>query len=159
MKVLITDSGIRNPYVHSLINAYQRTGCEVVAGVADFYLSNFRADLLHVQWPESLCHQDWSVLGRPEEVIPERIRGFIGSGAKIAFTVHNLHPHQPRNDVPYRDIYNSIIELSDVIVHHGRASIGLMAAEYPVLSRRKGTNNLSMSRFRMQSSGNSPETG
>jgi glycosyltransferase involved in cell wall biosynthesis len=132
MRILITDQDIQNTYIYSLIEAYKRRGCEVISGPVDFYTTNYCPDLLHIQWPEGLYRDDYSLFGPPDEVIPSRIGFFKDNGAKVVFTVHNIRPHERANLSMARNVYASVIELSDIIVHHGYASIKLFTSEYPM---------------------------
>ena len=54
MKILIPETPQSNSYVTSLIQAYQKAGCTVICGEANFYFTDFVPDVLHIQWPESL---------------------------------------------------------------------------------------------------------
>jgi glycosyltransferase involved in cell wall biosynthesis len=136
MRVLISDQDIQNTYIYSLIEAYKRAGCEVISGPVDFYTTNYCPDLLHIQWPEGLYGNDYSVLGPPDKAIPSRIGFFKDHGAKVIFTVHNIRPHERANFSFAKSVYTSIIKLSDIIVHHGYASIKLFTNEYPMSAEK-----------------------
>ncbi len=137
-KVLITENNFQNAYIPSLIEAYKRAKCEVVAGGAiSFYLSNFKPDILHIHWPETLYKKDVSLFGNPEEIISKQIRWYKKNGTKIVFTVHNIKPHDSTDKERDYFVYNSIIKESDVIVHHGKASIALLSKEYPEVLTKK----------------------
>lgn len=140
MKILITEHDIANPYVYSLINAYQRAGCQVVTGSLNFHLSNEVPDLLHIQWPESLYRwQDFSVLGPMAKKISARLQWYRERGAIIASTIHNLAPHELLEGSIDKHIYTTIIRESDLLIHHGSASVALLQKHYP---EAKGKKNL-----------------
>jgi len=136
MKILITIDEILNEYIPCLIKAYRENGNEVVTGSFNFYQSNYQPDVLHIHWPELLYRRHRLVFDRPEQVITERIRWYKSQGAKIVFTFHDIRPHEVNKEEQELQIYNSIITLSDIIVHHGQSSVKLAVAEYPVVGSK-----------------------
>jgi hypothetical protein len=138
MKILIPCDDTKNAYIPSLVNAYQSKGCEVVVGVANFFQSNYCPDIVHIQWPESLyLFDDLSLYGDPLTIIPERIMHYKANRAVVIWTVHNINPHYSKNEKIDRLIYEKIIDMSDIIVHHGKISIELMKKNYEKIKTQK----------------------
>jgi len=135
MKVLIACDDVRNAYIPSLMDAYQGRNCEVVIGVPNLFKSAYCPDILHLQWPERLCIRgNSSILGDPLRSIRERVEHFKRHGAVVVWTVHNMKAHDSDLEESDREVYNIVVEAADVIVHHGQASVDIMAAEYPVVA-------------------------
>lgn len=131
MKILIPHNNIINGYIPSLIKGYQNARCEVVVGKVNFYLSNYKPDILHIHWPESLYDKDCVPFDKPNDVIAKRIKWYKEQGVRIFLTIHNLRPHDEIKRKTRRNIYESVLEHTDIIIHHGHASIRLMKKEYP----------------------------
>jgi beta-1,4-mannosyltransferase len=130
--VLIPHSPSANFYVLELGRAYQALGCTVVYGHENLIQNNFVPDLVHLQWPEE--HYRWINSGS----ITDRISGFIyglsvlkNKGAKIAWTIHNLEPHDFLDSDVDLQVYEKITEISDLLVHHCHQSIELFNKKYP----------------------------
>lgn len=138
-KVLIAANNVRNAYIPSLAEAYKRAGCEVVVGVENLYISKFYPDILHLHWPEYLYRPDHSLFGEPMDATQRIIRQYKDYGAKVVYTIHNISPHESFDESLENDIYQFIYEMSDVIVHHGKKSIDLMSAKFPMVT---GKNNI-----------------
>jgi len=136
MKILITHDDVVNGYIPSLVKGYQNAQCEVVVGKVNFYLSNYKPDILHIHWPENLYDKNCVPFEKPDNVIKKRIKWYKEQGAKILLTVHNLQPHDKIKRKTRRNIYESVLEHSDIIIHHGRASIRLMKEEYPKIEKK-----------------------
>ena len=122
-----------NIYIRELGRAYQRTGCELIYGVDNFYETTVDADIVHLNWPEAFYR--WHGMGSAEK----RAERFIGAidkyknkGAKIVWTVHNLTPHDHVKSGLDYDVYQSVIERADIIAHHCEKSIDLLKAHYKV---------------------------
>ena len=136
-KVLIACDDVRNAYIPSLMYAYQVRGCEVVMGVANFFKSTYCPDIVHLQWPEGLCTPGNScILGDTLRAVRERLQHFKRHGAVVVWTVHNIKPHESNLQEVGRQVYGAVMDAADVIVHHGQASVDIMAAEYPVLTMK-----------------------
>ena len=136
MKILIPNNDVINGYIPSLVKGYQNAQCEVVVGKANFYLSSYKPDILHIHWPENLYDKDYVPFDKPDDVIKNRIKWYKEQGARILLTVHNLQPHDEIKRKTRRNIYESVLEHSDIIIHHGQASIRLMKEEYPKIEKK-----------------------
>jgi len=125
MRVLIAERvNSANQYIEQLTNAYQRNNCEVILDVQNFLFSNHLPDLLHLQWPEAiykwrhqLTHDSGTI-----EFMESRLKFYADAGVPIVYTIHNLAPH---NDAQVfdKDVYKLFAAYSDIVVHHGSASI------------------------------------
>jgi glycosyltransferase involved in cell wall biosynthesis len=131
--VLIPHQLTANIYVRELGRAYQALGCNVIYGSENLLECNVNPDLIHLQWPEELYR--WRGLGRMEV----RIESFLSSlaalkqrGAKLAWTVHNVAPHDHVDSAADHAVYQSIIDAADVLVHHCQVSSRLLRDRYRV---------------------------
>lgn len=137
MKILIPHDDIVNGYIPSLAMAYQNAQCEVVVGKINFYLSEYRPDIVHIHWPENLYDKDCVPFDNPDDVITKRLEWYKEQGVRIFLTVHNLLPHDEIKQKTRRSICESVLEYTDIIIHHGQASIELMKKEYPNIADKK----------------------
>ena len=119
-----------NQYVEMLANAYQSFGIDVVFDVQNFLYSNFLPDFVHIQWPESIYRWRHKIPENDEGInfVVDRLSRFKRFNIPIVYTAHNNFPHENVTEFDKR-IYNLIIKFSDVIVHHGKASIGMISKE------------------------------
>ena len=125
-----------NPdFAHYLAQAYRRAGWDAVVGVGNFELACAAYDLVHFQWPEELC--GWRPPSDPrlEEVLA-RLDKWTRS-AKVAMTVHNLHPHREAAHANYRRLYEGFVARVPVFAHFTETSRELMLREYPDASRAR----------------------
>ena len=136
MKIFIPHDDVVNGYIPSLVKGYQNAQCEVVVGKVNFYLSNYKPDIVHIHWPENLYDKDCVPFDKPNDVITKRIKWYKEQGAKIVLTVHNLLPHDEIKRKTRRSICESVLEYADIIVHHGQSSIKLMKKEYPKIVKK-----------------------
>jgi glycosyltransferase involved in cell wall biosynthesis len=77
-----------------------------------------KPDLIHLQWPESLC-----LSGNPPnmeslEEYPPALRRLRESGIPILWTMHNLLPHNRRFESFWRGLYQIFADHCDVCCHH-----------------------------------------
>lgn len=83
-----------------------------------------------IQWPEALC--GWRP---PEAEAWERIDGWLAGmkrcGGRLLWTVHNLRPHRWPDHPDAARLYRLVASAAQVQVHHGAASVGLVAEAYP----------------------------
>ena len=122
-----------NIYLEELGQAYRSLGCDVVYANVNFHRVALRSDLLHIHWPEELYR--WSGIGS----VTERAQRFVAtidrlkaSGSKIAWTVHNLAPHEAGGDDSDDLVFRSLLARSDVVVHHCPHSINALRGKYAV---------------------------
>jgi glycosyltransferase involved in cell wall biosynthesis len=130
--VLIPHQTGANIYVRELGRGYAASGCNVVYGSENLLEGNLTPDLVHLQWPEEQYR--W----RGEGTLDSRITRFLGAladlkqrGAKLAWTVHNIAPHDHVEDAADGNVYAQVINAVDLIVHHCEMSARLMTQRYP----------------------------
>ncbi|KAA5825587.1 hypothetical protein FPF71_06680 [Algibacter amylolyticus] len=138
LKILIASNIINNSYIPSLFKAYTETDNKVFSGVTNFFQTNIIPDILHLQWPESLYKfGDFSLFGDAQKSIQDRLTFFKKNGVYIIWTIHNIQPHDSKDNLKDAAIYNLFIEFSDLIVHHGNTSIELMNNNWKGLKDKK----------------------
>jgi len=131
--VLIPHQTNANIYVRELGRGYQALGCDVIYGSENLLERNLTPDLVHLQWPEEQYR--W----RGEGEIDVRINQFLLSlaelkrrGSRIAWTVHNINPHDHVDSARDDAVYQTVIDEADLIVHHCPASTRLLQERYRV---------------------------
>jgi len=130
MLIQVVANVSRNSYINNLINAYQKAGHEVICGIDNFFISNIIPDVIHIHWPELLIAGLSDVTPATEEEIIDRIGWYKKNKAIIVFTIHNSTPH---DDNSYKSkLYQSIIALADILVHHCKRSIKLISEIYSI---------------------------
>lgn len=134
--ILIPHSPNGNIYIRELGRAYASCGWTPVYGPENLLEGQLQPDLIHLHWPEEFYH--W----RGEGSLAERAAHFVGrlqtlrsAGVPMAWTVHNLAPHDAANDID-AEVYRQVIGNADVIHHHCECSIASLAARYPVDNRK-----------------------
>ncbi len=134
MIIFIADEPINNSYVASLIEAYKKQNNIVVCGVRNFYLTNLKPDILHIQWPEKILNvYPFSTYSETERfsIIEGRLRWFKENGATIVHTIHNIEPHREKKLEFVKKIFNLVISYSDILVHHCNKSVPILIDYYP----------------------------
>lgn len=128
--LLCADISDTNQYVQLLSEAYQKAGHEVILGVDNFFHSEFRPDVVHVQWPEALYK--WKNISDKAslDAFNNRISLFMQRKIPIVATLHNIKPHDYYSQF-YKSIYKTLYGNAQIIVHHGRASVELLKREVP----------------------------
>ncbi len=135
LSVLLPHALASNIYVREFARAYQRLGFAVDDRPAALLDAGApaRADLVHLHWPEELYR--WSGEGPPAQRAEHLLRqldALKAAGARLAWTVHNLAPHDhPDNPLDQR-VYQAVIDRADLIVHHCECSRTLLAQRYQV---------------------------
>ncbi len=131
--VLIPHQTNANIYVRELGRAYQALGCKVIYGSENLLEGNLTPDLVHLQWPEEQYR--W----RGEGAIDVRINQFLSAlaelkrrGARLAWTVHNINPHDHVDSARDDAVYQAVINQAGLIVHHCPASPKLLQERYHV---------------------------
>lgn len=120
---------LHNIYVRELGRAYIALGCQVVYGPENFFESNLRLDILHVQWPEDLYRQSQN---NDRRLFLERLAAMRDKGVTIAWTVHNAQPHESSHNNMDRSAFQGIIDHADVIHHHCACSMEAIRSMYTV---------------------------
>lgn len=129
--VLVPHGLSSNIYVREIGRAYQRLGAKVTYHPDNLAESNTVPDLLHLHWPEE--HYRWEGIGSPEERAEsflKRLASFKSKGTQIVWTVHNITPHEFRANSLDSRVYQAVIELSDLLVHHCECSKLLLEQAY-----------------------------
>ncbi len=129
--VLIPHRIVGNIYVRELGRAYQGLGAQVVYGPENLFESDLSPDIVHLQWPEDQYrgYSDGPV-DRRVDVFLDRLDRSRQGGARLAWTLHNLNPHEYRKSDPDERAYRGVIERADLIVHHCDCSQKLLAERY-----------------------------
>lgn len=137
MKILIPSDNIRNAYIPSLVEAYQKAGCEVVIGQANFYNSDWIPDMVHFQWPESIFKgNDYSIYGETYNVIKKRIEFYRSKNVIFIWTIHNVKPHESDSKDLDAQVYKLLVNETDIFVHHGKKSVEIMGTIYPDILKK-----------------------
>lgn len=124
-----------NIYVRELGRAYAARGFEVAFGTSSLHSEKLRPALIHLQWPEE--HYRWTGGGTPEalsEKFLQALRAWSSRGVKIAWTVHNIAPHEHVSSPLDRHVYQEVLSLASVVVHHCEVSRALLRERYAVPS-------------------------
>lgn len=136
MRILVAQDPCENAYIASLIDAYRRRGHHVISGSSKFFSSNEKIDVLHLQWPESLYR--WGTCASGNASVGEiaaRLDWFKELGSTIVYTAHNIEPHE--QDAIGQEVYRLFLDRSEIIAHHGKASIDMLMAAFPELKRKR----------------------
>ncbi len=138
MKILITHYSPLNSYCSQLGDAYSKRGHQVYYNATNFYFSNIIPDILHIQWPESLYKWQININSLPhgKESLIQRLEWYKNKGTKIIHTIHNIEPHEIEHSWE-TEIYETILEHSDLLIHHGSNSIALLNEKYKISSKKK----------------------
>lgn len=127
-----------NIYVRELARAYQRCGVRVVLNADNLAELDNVPRWLHLQWPEE--HYRWHGQGNPADRAQEfmrKLRWLHEQGTKIAWTVHNLIPHEHRDNPVDRAAYEAVLQCADVVVHHCDESVNLFCQAYPMAHKSR----------------------
>lgn len=134
MRILITEQPSDNGYIGSLVDTYQSKGHEVICGETNFFNSNVIPDILHIHWPERIHNWYFQPDTRIQEktrILTDRFEWYRSHNTKIIHTIHNLRPHDKKNNDSDSDIFNLIISYSDILIHHCEKSVQLLQETYP----------------------------
>lgn len=141
MRVLAFPKGT-SAYTECFYRALEALGVPVVDGVMSggWLRANVRrGDWLHLHWPS---FEYAFAPGAPRQVVAlARLTALLAlarlRGARIAWTAHNLLPHDraswPPLDVIARRV---VIALADVIPVHGRSAARVLTARFPAAARK-----------------------
>ena len=128
--VLCADISDTNQYIELLSEAYQKGGHRTILGVDNFFHSNFKPDIVHIQWPEALFR--WKSIADESAVITfkNRLSWFQRNNVTIVATFHNVKPHDHDSQL-YKSVYKILYSNATIIVHHGKVSIDLLKKKIP----------------------------
>ncbi|MCA4777335.1 glycosyltransferase family protein [Empedobacter stercoris] len=122
MKTLITSQyNSKNTYVKDIVDELNND-VEIVTEAQNFWTSNIRFDIIHIQWPEELF--SWRKIEESDlHVLERRLNYHKQNGSKLVVTLHNVLPHRKHklDQKLYEMVYNS----ADVIVNLGKFSTHL----------------------------------
>jgi glycosyltransferase involved in cell wall biosynthesis len=119
LKVLIASSYTsKNAYVRTIVNGLKGL-CEVNCSIEEFWSSDSRFDIVHIQWPEELFY--WAPLSSDDlKKLQDRVRSWRERGAMIVLTRHNELPH--KKHALDRELYEFIFSAADGVIHLGEYS-------------------------------------
>lgn len=140
LKILIPHSTGENIYVRELGRSYERLGHSVIYGSENLLEKNTSADLVHLQWPEEQYRWrgDGPIAARVQKLF-DALGHIRQLGAKIAWTIHNIVPHDHVDSDIDKQVYQYIIYLADTLVHHCEKSQLMLSQTYDV---PKGKNSI-----------------
>lgn len=129
--VLIPHQTNGNIYIRELGRAYAALGWQPIYGPENLLERNVRPDLLHLHWPEEFYR--WRGEGAPAaraQHFLDSIRQLRAAGVPVAWTIHNLAPHDHQEGRIDAEVYHWIAQHADCIHHHCANSRQLLAARY-----------------------------
>jgi len=144
MIILIADQPGTNSYLTSLIEAYKAAGLTVICGYHNFFYSNIKPDILHIQWPEKMYNwYPFSSLSEEEKFdkIENRLKWYKQNNVQIIHTIHNIKPHILEKFDFEEKTFKLIIYYSDILFHHCKRSIELLKENYPEAKNKKNIIN------------------
>lgn len=136
MKVLLPHSLDGNIYTHELGKAYQRQGWAITYGDDNLFERTQDAQIVHLHWPEAFYR--WKGVGSLESRSARfitAIDAYKKYGAKIVWTIHNLTPHDHPDNKFDREIYQQVLDRTDLLIHHCPRSQGALAHLYRIPSQ------------------------
>ncbi|HNQ04174.1 MAG TPA: glycosyltransferase [Thiobacillaceae bacterium] len=122
-----------NLYTRELGRAYRAAGCDLIYGGDNLVENGIDVDVLHLQWPEALYR--WMGSGPLEERAERFISGLDRlkeRGTRVAWTIHNLIPHDHPDSRFDHEVYQRVLERADLLVHHCPLSQKLLKVRYSV---------------------------
>ena len=121
-----------NHFVHSLGNALQKQGCEVVYGLGRLWTDEaLSCDIIHFQWPEYIYGSQKHIFSDDDVArFEHRLLQLKEKGIKIFVQIHNLKPHKNQDKNVLR-LYDLLYRHADVMVHMGMYSRDLLQSQYP----------------------------
>ncbi len=124
-----------NQYIKQLATAYQDKGHCVIFDVHNFLFSDFLPDFVHLQWPEAIYRWRYQLRENKStlKLLNERLSYYSSAKIPIVYTVHNMLPHENVTDFD-KAAYSIFLSFSDIIVHHGKASISMLNNAFPECS-------------------------
>ncbi len=125
----IGDFRTSNPFVVEMLKSLQSHSSvhSVQHGVFWLDVPDAKWDIVHIQWPESLCPGV-----EPQQEHISRLREQLAKlkpHARIVVTVHNLSVHY-RHSAAFDALYRTVFEAADAFVHFSDYSIELIHQSY-----------------------------
>jgi glycosyltransferase involved in cell wall biosynthesis len=125
-----------NPYTSLLYAEVQRAGLRVVEYRP--YLAPFgRWDVLHVHWPESVFDHTLIEALPTTESLLFGIRRARARGAKVLWTIHNLHTHEERHAYFEQRFWRRFIPELDGVVALTEAGLGAARGRFGGLAGKR----------------------
>jgi glycosyltransferase involved in cell wall biosynthesis len=125
-----------NPYTSILYTEVQRAGLDVVEYRP--YLAPFgRWDVLHVHWPESVFDHTLVEALPTTESLLFGIRRARARGAKLLWTIHNLHTHEQRHSYFEQRFWRRFIAELDGVVALTERGLGAARARFGELAQKR----------------------
>ena len=125
-RIVIPHADVQNSYTALLRAAVARCGWSVEHV---YPLRDYTPAVTWIHWPEAMV--GWQEPAREELLRFEKWMRARAETGLVLWTVHNAFPHAARRSVGYRELYRIVAENAQVHLHHGRASIRVIAARYP----------------------------
>ena len=126
-----------NPYNAALYTALQRGGAEIGEFTKKRLLLE-RWDVVHLHWP------DGALNSRSSLAVAVRLAYLIAKllyakarGAKVVWTVHNLHAHNTAHPLLERCLWRAFVPLVDAAISLSRSGLGLTHERFPGLARKQ----------------------
>ena len=134
-RVLMPHQVGSNRFLLDLAKSYHAAGLDVIFGRDNLRHRLARPDVLHLHWPEEQYR--WSLpRGETPAAAAERFVAALDDakrhGVLLIWQVHNLVPHDSPADALDREMYQSVIDRSDILIHHCEKSRTLLADRYTV---------------------------
>ncbi len=138
IRVLLPHRLFGNIYVRELGRAYQAEGAEVVYGPENLFESRLPADIFHLHWPEDLYRGYGDAPPREQlDTLTDLLDAHRDAGGRIAWTIHNLVPHEHADNAVDLAAYQAFAERADLIVHHCERSRELLSDSYRLPDRQQ----------------------
>ncbi|MGL5233250.1 MAG: hypothetical protein ACRC8Z_00640 [Empedobacter falsenii] len=130
MKILLTSQyNSQNTYVKDIVDEL-KNNVEIVTEVQNFWTSNIRFDIIHIQWPEELF--SWKKIEESDLIsLENRLDYHKQKGTKLVVTLHNALPH--RGHALDQKLYEMIYNTADAIVNLGEFSTHLFPRKKNVI--------------------------
>lgn len=133
MLLLIPHGITANIYIRELGRAYTELGWDVIYHADNFFECSAVPEFLHLHWPEEQYRWqgDGPIEARAKRFI-EQLSRYKSQGSKLVWTVHNIAPHEHKENPIDLAAYQAVIDHADLIVHHCENSVSLLAKKYVV---------------------------
>lgn len=132
MKILIPLNDVwinSNPFVGILNKEFEKyQDVEIITGVANFWYSNSKIDIIHIYWSQCLLQDEFCEKSLDD--LREKIIDFKNNGTRIVSTCLNLVAHYSENSKINKS-YDLVYSMSDLIIHLADYSLELFKNKFP----------------------------
>ncbi len=138
-----------HPYGDSLQESLEKSGVTALKYDAGWgfelhknleVIYDLNPDILHLQWPESLCRtEEGDNLDMLEKQIREALTQIRQKGIPIVWTMHNLRPHLTFNSEFQTKIYEHFAACADGVIHHSHCGMHEVLKTYAFRKDTKHT--------------------